>query len=191
MTDPVLSEDASPPVPSGDPDRREFLKRACGAALGGCAVLGPAAAGTMVLVGPLRAKAGGGTLIKVAQLESLPVNGPPQLFQVQAERVDAWTKHPVTGIGLVFLQRTGEKEVRVLQASCPHLGCAVEFRGQINGFFCPCHNSSFAIDGQINDPNSPSLRGMDLLGVEIRGEGEVWVRFQNFMAGIAEKIPVS
>jgi Rieske Fe-S protein len=177
--------------PAVEPDRREFLKRAAGAALGGCAVLGPAAAGTMVLLAPLRQKSAGGTLIKVAHLENLALGGPPQLFQVRAERTDAWTKHPVTGIGLVFLQRTGEKEVRVLQAACPHLGCAVEFRSQTNGFFCPCHNSGFAMDGQINDPNSPSLRPMDSLGVEIRAEGEVWVRFQNFVAGIAEKTPVA
>ena len=170
-------------------DRREFLKKAAGVAIGGCAVLGPTVAGTIVLLGSLRGKAGGGTLVRVAHLDSLPLNGPPQLYQVLADRTDAWTKHPLTGIGLVFLQRTGEREVRVLQAACPHLGCAVELRGK--AFFCPCHNSGFAIDGQINDPNSPSLRAMDLLETEIRGQGEVWVKFQNFVAGIAEKTPVA
>jgi Rieske Fe-S protein len=172
-------------------NRREFLKRAGGAVLGGCSVLAPAAAGTAVVLGPLRRSGGGGTMVRLAALDSLPLNGPPQLVPVQAERTDAWTRHPITGIGLVFLQRTGEREVRALQAACPHLGCAVEFRSQTHGFFCPCHNSGFALDGAINDPNSPSLRAMDELDVEIRDDGEVWVNFQNFVAGIAEKTPVA
>jgi Rieske Fe-S protein len=58
------------------------------------------------------------------------------------------------------------------------------------GYHCPCHNSSFGVDGKIADPKSPSPRGLDELEVEIRGESEIWVKFQNFRAGGREKIPV-
>jgi hypothetical protein len=44
------------------------------------------------------------------------------------------------------------------------------------------------MDGKINDPKSPSPRALDTLPVEIRGE-EIYVTFQNFRAGVAEKIP--
>jgi Rieske Fe-S protein len=60
-----------------------------------------------------------------------------------------------------------------------------------NGFFCPCHNSTFKLDGAIADSKSPSPRAMDSLPVEIRGGKEVWVKFQNFRAGLAEKVPVA
>ena len=32
-------------------------------------------------------------------------------------------------------------------------------------------------------------RALDMLGVEIRNGSEVWVRFQNFEAGKAKKVP--
>jgi hypothetical protein len=32
---------------------------------------------------------------------------------------------------------------------------------------------------------------MDQLEVEVRGGKEVWVKFQNFRAGVAKKIPVT
>jgi Rieske Fe-S protein len=58
-----------------------------------------------------------------------------------------------------------------------------------NSYLCPCHNSTFALDGKINDPDSPAPRGLDELAVEVRKNGEVWVKFQNYRAGVSEKIP--
>ena len=80
--------------------------------------------------------------------------------------------------------------VRVLSAVCPHLGCSVGFNAANKGFYCPCHKSSFSLDGAILDPKSPSPRAMDELIAEVRGDGDVWVRFQSFRKGSPEKIPV-
>jgi Rieske Fe-S protein len=66
----------------------------------------------------------------------------------------------------------------------------VDFRAQLGHFHCPCHDSSFAPDGKILDPKSPSPRSLDELAVEIRKEAEIWVTFQNYRAGVHEKIPV-
>jgi Rieske Fe-S protein len=151
----------------------------------------PAGTGTVVMLAPLKEAAVGPVTARLTTLDALPVGGAPQLFQVIAERKDAWTRHAASGLGAVFLQRTGERELRAFNASCPHLGCAVEFRGGIQSFYCPCHNSTFAVDGAINDPASPALRPLDALDVEIRDGGEVWVRFQNFRAGTAEKLPAA
>ena len=76
-----------------------------------------------------------------------------------------------------------------LHAACPHAGCFVDYRGDHKDFFCPCHNSSFAADGTVADPKSPSPRPLDTLDLEVRGS-EVWIRFQNFAAGHKEKRPV-
>ncbi len=176
-------------APEASAPRREFLKSAACVALGGCALAAPAGAVAIVLANPLKAK-GGALLVKVATLESLPLNGPPQFFQILTERRDAWTKFPASAIGAVFLQRIGENEVRAFHAACPHLGCAVEFQPARDAFYCPCHDSTFAKTGEVQG-KSPSRRGLDALNVEVRGAGEVWVQFQNFEAGKAEKIPVA
>jgi menaquinol-cytochrome c reductase iron-sulfur subunit len=182
------SPDAPPPEPAET--RREFLKSAACVALGGACVLAPAAAGVFVLIAPLRRKAGDGAWTQLTRLEGLPVGAPPRLFQVFIERTDAWTRHPRSAVGAVFLQRLDEQTVRAFQAACPHLGCAVEWRKEMSKFFCPCHNSSFNADGGIIAP-SPAARGLDILDVEIRGDGEVWVRFQDFKAGVKEKQAVA
>jgi Rieske Fe-S protein len=106
---------------------------------------------------------------------------------VVTERKDAWTKFPADAIGAVFLRRVGDQEVIAFHASCPHLGCAVEFRPERDAFYCPCHDSEFARTGEVRG-KSPSLRGLDTLQVEIRNGNEVWVYFENFKPGIAEKV---
>jgi Rieske Fe-S protein len=54
-------------------------------------------------------------------------------------------------------------------------------------FRCPCHNSSFTLDGSIVAP-SPSPRPMDALECQIGPRGGVAVKWQNFYTGIAEKV---
>jgi Rieske Fe-S protein len=65
----------------------------------------------------------------------------------------------------------------------------VDFVQGRNSYLCPCHDSAFAVDGKINDPKSPAARGMDELETSIRNDNEVWVKFQNFLAGETHKIP--
>ena len=182
-----------PPQPSNDPpppgtDRREFVKSAACLALGGACVLPALAVGVTVLIAPLRKPSQEGTWVRLAKLDVIPVGSPPRLFQVLIERTDAWTRHAQSAVGSVFVERLGERDVRAFHASCPHLGCAVQWQG--DRYFCPCHDSAFTKDGTVVQP-SPSARSLDTLLVEIRGDNEVWVRFQDFKAGIKEKIPVA
>jgi menaquinol-cytochrome c reductase iron-sulfur subunit len=94
-------------------------------------------------------------------------------------------------IGAVYLRKTETNQVIALNVVCPHAGCFVEFNSSRKVFSCPCHNSRFSLDGAIADRKSPSPRALDALEVEIRNQSEIWVKFQNFIAGHAEKIPVS
>ena len=175
---------ASPPT-----DRREFISKAASVVIGGSLVVVPAVAGMCIFLDPLRRKSESGASVLVANFNSLPENGEPRKFSVLATRVDAWNRTPNVPVGAVYLQRVGEK-VRALNVVCPHAGCFVDYRPANNNYFCPCHNSSFALDGKIQDPKSPSPRGLDELPVEVRNGSEVWVTFQNFRAGVHEKIPV-
>jgi menaquinol-cytochrome c reductase iron-sulfur subunit len=174
---------------NGEP-RRDFLKKASAVVIGGAITAVPIIAGVRMMMDPLRQKAGGGQWIKVTTLDSLPKDGAPQKFAILASRTDAWNRFPNAPVGAVYLRRTGENTVEALNVVCPHAGCFVDFRTEKKGYFCPCHNSLFAMDGKIADPKSPSPRGLDTLKTEVKGN-EVSVEFQNFHTGMAEKVPVA
>jgi menaquinol-cytochrome c reductase iron-sulfur subunit len=168
------------------PDRRGFFKQSAALVIGAMAGLVPLGAGLFAWLDPLRRHSGTAGFLKVASLESLPPDSVPRKFPVLADRVDAWTRTPAVPIGAVYLRRTAERVVVALHVSCPHAGCFVDYQSARKGYYCPCHDSTFAEDGSVNDPKSPSPRALDSLEVELRGS-EIWVRFQNFQAGHKEK----
>jgi menaquinol-cytochrome c reductase iron-sulfur subunit len=182
--------DKSESLPS-EPGRREFLKEAAAIAIGATTGLVPAAAGLTVLLDPLTRKTLVGEKIRVTTLDAVPNDGIPRKFPILASRTDAWNKFPDAPVGAVYLRRTGENSVLALNVVCPHAGCFVDFKSTNSSFYCPCHNSSFGLEGKIADPKSPSPRAMDELEVEIRNGKEIWVKFQNFRTGHAEKVPMS
>ena len=160
-----------------------------GGVIGAIVGIVPLLSGIAVLFDPLRRKAAQGEPVFVAPLGAIPEDGTPRKFTIVASRTDAWNRSPQTPIGAVYLRRTGPKTVTAFNVVCPHAGCFVEFMAARNGYFCPCHDSTFALDGRISTPRSPSPRPLDALDVEIRNDHEVWVIFQNFRAGIHEKVP--
>ncbi|MGE5195343.1 MAG: ubiquinol-cytochrome c reductase iron-sulfur subunit [Deltaproteobacteria bacterium] len=180
---------AVPPEP-----RRGFVKQALAVLTGAIVTLVPAAAGLAVFLDPLRKRQKRGSkgqddegFIRVATLDGLLIGGAPRKFSVIDDRSDAWNLFPQESIGLIFLLRTGEKDVRAYNASCPHAGCFVDFDGDRKLYQCPCHDSSFKVTGEIASEKSPAARGLDELEVRIKNDAEVWVKFQNFIAGTAQK----
>ena len=143
-----------------------------------------------VVLDPLRRKSEANRFIAVTSLNSLPEDGFPRKFVVTASHSDAWNTNPSVPVGAVYLRRTGPATVQAFNVVCPHAGCFVDFIPARNGYLCPCHNSTFNLDGKISDPRSPSPRGLDPLEVEIRNDGEVWVQFRNYLAGHEKRIPV-
>ena len=176
----------SPP----QPDRRNFLTRTAAIVVGSIIAIVAPVAGLFTFLDPLRRKSESRGMVRVATLASLPKNGEPRKLPVVDTLIDAWNRTPDVPIGSVYVQKTGPKTVRVLNAVCPHLGCSVGYNAAKSGYFCPCHKSTFSVDGKILDPKSPSPRAMDELVAEVRANGEVWVKFQNFRKGISDKIPV-
>jgi Rieske Fe-S protein len=176
-------------------ERRNFLTRAAAAALGGIAALFPFAVGLFTFADPLRRRASdeGDGFVRIATLSAVADDGVPQQFPVVADRLDAWNRLPNEAIGVVYLVRKpGEETPTAFTAICPHAGCFVTHSSTRNVFQCPCHNSAFALDGSIIQP-SPSPRDLDSLKCEVRGEGgekEVWVKFQSYLAGRQERIPI-
>lgn len=182
------SELSGEPEPDASP-RRNFLAQLGAIVAGAVASLVPVAAGATALLDPLR-RAGRATgMVRVTRLSALPSDGMPHKFTVEADRVDAWATYADTPIGAVYLRRTGDTVV-ALNVVCPHAGCFVRHLADESRFACPCHNSSFDLEGKVDHPGSPAPRAMDELAVEVRNGDEIWVRFENFLPGREEKIPV-
>jgi menaquinol-cytochrome c reductase iron-sulfur subunit len=179
----VIDSDSAP-----QPQRRSFLKEAAAIIIGLIATLVPLASGLAVFFDPLRKKSKAGEFVFVAALSAVPTDGTPRKFSVIAGQKDAWNQLPPSPIGAVYLRRVG-KAVEALNVVCPHAGCFVDFLTDEKKYLCPCHLSTFGLDGRINDPRSPSPRAMDKLKAEIRKGKEVWVKFQNFRAGELEQLP--
>lgn len=175
--------------------RRGFVRQFLAVVIGGIVGLVPALTGLAVFLDPLRKRKGRAGksqddegFIRVASLDGLLVDGAPRKFSVIDDRSDAWNLFPQESIGLIFLLRSDSQNVRAFNAACPHAGCFVDFDSDRKLYQCPCHDSSFAVDGEIANKNSPAARGLDELEVKIKNGAEVWVKFQNFRAGTAQKI---
>ena len=199
MTEQTHSSSISPREP-----RRDFLTKAAAVLVGGIVGLVPIVAGAIFFLDPLRRKRQSPTereskrdehgFIRVTTTDALPDDGTPQKFAVVADRVDAWNYYEEQRIGNVILRKVSDGPVRskndvvAFSETCPHLGCSVDYRAASRSYYCPCHNSLFALDGARTNRIPP--RGMDQLDVDVRGS-EIWVKYERFLAGIAEKIPVA
>jgi Rieske Fe-S protein len=185
-----------------EPERRSFFTKLSAISVGTIVAVFPFAAGWGVATSPLHRKSDDSNdasaddgFVPVCPLDSVPADGTPHAFVVIADVVDAWTRAVNQRIGEVYLTRSdasGKPNVTAFTATCPHLGCAVEFDAAEDRYECPCHESGFAKDGK--KLFGPSLRGLDELEVRLKENGgaqEVWVRYERFRAGIAERIPVA
>jgi nitrite reductase/ring-hydroxylating ferredoxin subunit len=138
---------APPPMP-----RRSFLVWIASAAL---AVSGLFMGATVVqaLMPPARSidgktKVGALAVAKVADLKV----GKPVLADY--------------GDDVLFLIKKSPSEVVVLSQTCPHVGCKLSFNEKTQQFDCPCHASSFTIDGK--KLGGPAPRNMFGANFEIK-----------------------
>jgi Rieske Fe-S protein len=123
-------------------------------------------------------------------VSALPADGTPVEYKVLDDKLDAWNRYRDIEVGKVWLRLVGDNQVLALSSICPHLGCAVDLSGR-GDYFCPCHTSSFNLDGERTNEIPP--RNMDRLETRLKPEtgDTIWLKYQNFRATIPEKIPLS
>jgi menaquinol-cytochrome c reductase iron-sulfur subunit len=179
----------TPNIP--EPARRSFLEKALAAVIGLVVGVFPLASGLLVFLDPVLRKKSAGSgpdgdrpFLRVASLDSIPADGTPVQVPVISDLVDAWNREVNQPVGAVYMIRKGN-EVTAFNAICPHAGCFVGYAADRKCFQCPCHTSSFQLDGERILP-SPSPRNMDDLKVEIK-DGDVWVQFVNYYPGKEER----
>lgn len=120
--------------------------------------------------------------LRAVRLDDL-VEGEPRRVVLAGDTRDAFTLTPAEPLGSVWLVRKGN-DVRALSATCPHLGCAIDLAGDKKAFACPCHTSSFALEGAAQ--SGPSPRAMDALATRVI-DGWVEVDFRKYRQGTSEK----
>jgi len=184
-------------------ERRGFLGSAAAltaAALGGLLGVGPVAIGLYATVmDPLRkktsprkatagvegAKEGFYFVAQIGELDSHV----PRRFTIVADKIDAWNFMQNQPIGSVYMRMQGD-QVECFHTTCPHAGCAVSYELASQAYLCPCHNSSFNVDGtklEDGDSSNPSPRGLDALEVDIQGT-RVFVKYEDYFTGRHAKV---
>ena len=73
--------------------------------------------------------------------------------------------------GLLLL--TAQGEYKALSATCTHLSCTVQYRGDLQQVWCACHNGFYGQDGR--NISGPPPRPLETFVVNVRGD-EIVVR---------------
>ncbi len=191
-----MSQSTSASASTGAPvaERRGFLVKFAAGAVGAVVALAPLIPGVGFLLHPLlKKKSGGGGgvdgYVPVTSLEAVPADGSPRAFPVEMDVQDAWNKYPKRQVGSVFLSRDKEGQVKCFSCVCPHLGCTINYEDKAKLFVCPCHASSFTLDGERQNQIPP--RSMDPLEVKVNDKNEVLVKYETFRAGTSERKAVT
>lgn len=187
----VPAAPATPPAP----ERRGLVAGLAALATGAFISLTPLAAGVMFALDPIRRQrpkfrgANAEGFLPVTTLSRLPTDGTPVRFTIRADKLDVYSVFKDQTIGTVYLRQMVGAVNPVIAYSdvCPHLGCKVNYQTSSKTFYCPCHASTFDLDGHKTNKIPP--RDMDTLDVKVEQDGSVWVKFQDFRGAIAEKVP--
>ncbi len=74
--------------------------------------------------------------------------------------------------GMLILGADGE--YRAMSATCTHLSCTVQYRGDLRQVWCACHNGMYDLAGR--NVSGPPPRPLELFDVHVRGEEVVVAR---------------
>jgi menaquinol-cytochrome c reductase iron-sulfur subunit len=92
----------------------------------------------------------------LGDISRIPLDRPEEVV-FRRNRVDGWKV--VTEKNTAWVVRKGDDEVVAFAPQCTHLGCAYHWVEQNREFLCPCHTSTFSIDGKVL--TGPAPRPLD------------------------------
>jgi len=102
-----------------------------------------------------------------------PVSSEPSLSEIELD-VKATDILPNSGRIVPFsgkpviLFRTAAGELKALTATCTHLACTVQFRGDRSDIWCACHNGVYDANG--TNISGPPPKPLTKLDVAVRGD---------------------
>jgi len=127
--------------------RRDFLKLGIGA-LSALAVLEVGGASLMFMQ-PRALEGTFGSVVDAGAIESFPTGSVVEFPD-----------------GRFFLIRSSDGGFLAVYQRCTHLGCSVAWEADEGRFFCPCHASSFDVNGDVENPPAP--RALDTFPVNVK-----------------------
>jgi menaquinol-cytochrome c reductase iron-sulfur subunit len=103
--------------------------------------------------------------VEATDFARLKLNVPEEIV-FRRNRKDGWkiTSEKATA----WMLRTSETELVAFAPQCTHLGCAYHWDDRNRNFLCPCHTSTFGLDGSVL--SGPAPRPLDRYKVAVRGD---------------------
>jgi menaquinol-cytochrome c reductase iron-sulfur subunit len=102
--------------------------------------------------------------VEIGDITGFPANAPEEVV-FRRTRKDGWkvTSEKTTA----WVAKLPGNEVVALAPQCTHLGCAYHWDEQKQNFLCPCHTSTFGLDGRVL--SGPAPRPLDRYMVRVVG----------------------
>ena len=102
--------------------------------------------------------------VEAGDIAQMRLNTPEEVV-FRRTRVDGWkvTSEKSTA----WVVKTAENQVVAFTPQCTHLGCAYHWDERNNEFLCPCHTSTFALDGRVL--TGPAPRALDRYQIQVKG----------------------
>jgi menaquinol-cytochrome c reductase iron-sulfur subunit len=92
----------------------------------------------------------------VGELAQFPMRAPEEVV-FRRNRKDGW--RVISEKTTAWVVRLTPDEAVAYAPQCTHLGCAYHWDEQKQNFLCPCHTSTFALDGRVLA--GPAPRALD------------------------------
>ena len=102
--------------------------------------------------------------VEAGDTTSLPVKAAEEVV-FRRNRVDGWkvTSEKSTA----WVVKMADNNIVAFAPQCTHLGCAYHWDERNKEFLCPCHTSTFALDGKVL--TGPAPRALDQYEVKVEG----------------------
>ncbi|MBI4001906.1 MAG: ubiquinol-cytochrome c reductase iron-sulfur subunit [Nitrospira defluvii] len=120
--------------------------------------------------------------VDVGPVDDLPIGHPTQLDHVTTIR-DGWME--AKSHKAVWAVKQPQGEIKVFSPICTHLGCGYRWDDAENKFLCPCHGSSFDLNGQVL--GGPAPRPLDVLPAKVEA-GRLLVMYKDFKSGLPHSV---
>ncbi len=106
-----------------------------------------------------------GEWVEAADLGKLHEKTPEEVV-FQRIRTDGWkvTSEKATA----WVVKAADNQAVAFAPQCTHLGCAYHWDDANKNFLCPCHTSTFDIEGKVL--SGPAPRALDRYAVKLEGE---------------------
>jgi len=111
--------------------------------------------------------------IPAGPIENYPI-GVPTLFTFTRTKINGWERTTNSYGAYVVRISEAESEISAYSNTCTHLSCRVSWKEEVKEYICPCHDASFAINGEVI--SGPPPRPLDEYETKVE-EGILSIHF--------------